>query len=89
MKTFWSANPVILQLQQDGKPAAGLMRTQMLIKSGYCTSIDLYGFSTKGSVRSGKYFDKKAIVTKGHTIDWDGWILSAMMDLGYICIYGQ
>ena len=74
---------------KDGKPAAGLMRTQMLIKSGYCTSIDLYGFSTKGSVRSGKYFDKKAIVTKGHTIDWDGWILSAMMDLGYICIYGQ
>jgi hypothetical protein len=32
---------------KDGKPAAGLMRTQMLIKSGYCTSIDLYGFSTK------------------------------------------
>ena len=44
---------------------------------------------TKGSVRSGKYFDKKAIVTKGHTIDWDGWILSAMMDLGFICVYGQ
>jgi len=74
---------------KDGKPAAGLMRTQMLVKSGLCTSIDIYGFSTKGSVRSGKYFDKKAIVTKGHTIDWDGWILSAMMDLGYICIYGN
>jgi len=74
---------------KDGKPAAGLMRTQMLVKSGLCTSVDLYGFSTKGSVRSGKYFDKKAIVTKGHTIDWDGWILSAMMDLGYICVYGS
>ena len=74
---------------KDGKPAAGLMRAMMLVKSGLCTSVDLYGFSTRPGYRGGKYFAKSAIVTKGHTIDFDGWVLSAMVDIGYLCVEGD
>ncbi|KAK3281420.1 hypothetical protein CYMTET_10794 [Cymbomonas tetramitiformis] len=73
----------------EGKAAAGFARAVGLVKSGLCTSVSLYGMSTAAGRGSGKYFDKKAIVTKGHTIDWDGWLLKAMMDLGYLCVYGE
>ncbi|KAK3274105.1 hypothetical protein CYMTET_17700 [Cymbomonas tetramitiformis] len=85
LTNMWLASRKI----KEGKPAAGILRTILLIKSGLCTDISLYGFSTSGTKgRTGKYFDKRALVTKGHTIDWDGWILAAMMDMGYICVYG-
>ena len=74
---------------KSGRPAAGLGRAMWLVKSGYCTSVDLYGFSTAPHAGSGKYFQRSARVTGGHIIDWDGWILKAMMDLGFLCIYGD
>ena len=74
---------------KEGKAAAGLTRAFMLLKSGLCTSISLYGFSTQSQGRGGKYFARKAVVTPGHAIDWDGWLLKALMDLGYLCVYGE
>eukprot|EP00238_Polyblepharides_amylifera_P014991 CAMPEP_0196581976 /NCGR_PEP_ID=MMETSP1081-20130531/36768_1 /TAXON_ID=36882 /ORGANISM="Pyramimonas amylifera, Strain CCMP720" /LENGTH=539 /DNA_ID=CAMNT_0041902409 /DNA_START=194 /DNA_END=1813 /DNA_ORIENTATION=+ len=74
---------------KEGKAAAGFARAVGLVKSGMCTSVSLYGFHTKPSRGGGKYFDRKAVVTQGHTIDWDGWLLKAMMDLGYLCVYGE
>ena len=48
---------------KEGKAAAGLTRALALAKSGLCTEISLYGFSTSASPkRGGKYFQKKAIV---------------------------
>mmetsp|Transcript_34382 Transcript_34382/g.57731 ORF Transcript_34382/g.57731 Transcript_34382/m.57731 type:complete len:198 (-) Transcript_34382:236-829(-) len=73
----------------EGKAAAGFARAVALVKSGLCTEVSLYGFHTQPTRGGGKYFDRKAVVTKGHTIDWDGWLLKAMMDLGYVCVYGE
>ena len=74
---------------KEGKAAAGFARAVALVKSGLCKSVSLYGFHTQPGKGGGKYFDQKAVVTKGHTIDWDGWLLKAMMDLGYLCVYGE
>ena len=74
---------------KEGKAAAGFARAVALVKSGLCKSVSLYGFHTQPGKGGGKYFDKKSVVTKGHTIDWDGWLLKAMMDMGYLCVYGE
>ena len=68
---------------KEGKAAAGFARAVALVKSGLCKSVSLYGFHTAPGKGGGKYFDKKAVVTKGHRL------LKAMMDLGYLCVYGE
>lgn len=73
---------------KEGKAAAGFTRALMLVKSGLCSQVSLYGFQTQSKGRAGKYFAKKAVVTPGHAIDWDGWLLKALMDLGFLCVYG-
>ena len=68
-------------------PSGGYSRPFLIIGSGLCTRVDLYGFSSRP--KSGKYFARNKKVSPTHKIQFEHWSYRYLMKQGKVCVYGE
>mmetsp|Transcript_41847 Transcript_41847/g.133555 ORF Transcript_41847/g.133555 Transcript_41847/m.133555 type:complete len:424 (+) Transcript_41847:50-1321(+) len=67
------------------QPTTGFRRVSAIVGSGFCTRIDLYGFSSGG----GKFYSKKSNPYWWHSLPAEHLTYRLLQSKGKICVYGD